>query len=111
VKFVTAWSGYKAAVRTLATGTASDPQLGDPRFVSSARIPADLNRLSWFSTTQYLSVLVAPGFAPTRLVVDPNNSYFWLSCALATASAQARVPVPVASRELIRLYSCQHRTP
>jgi hypothetical protein len=110
VKFVTAWSGYKAAVRTLATGTASDPQLGDPRFVSSARIPADLNRLSWFSTTQYLSVLVAPGFAPTRLVVDPNNSYFWLSCALATASAQARVPVPVASRELIRLYSCQHRT-
>lgn len=108
-KFVAAWSGYKAAVRTLAMGEASDPQLGDARFVSSARIPADLNRLSWFSTTQYLGVLLAPGFAPRRLVVDPHNAYFWLSCGLATASAKADQAIPTASRELIRLYSCQHR--
>ena len=40
-------------------------------FVSSLRITDDLNRLSWFSNTPYLSVLLAPNFAPKRLVVDP----------------------------------------
>src|SRR5215510_1413693 len=79
-KFVLAWSDYKATVRALATGTTSDPQLGNPFFVSSSRIGADLNRLSWNSTTPYLSVLVAPGFELTRLVVDPDAGYFWLSC-------------------------------
>jgi hypothetical protein len=108
-KFVRAWSGYKVAVRTLAMGEGSDPQLGDVRFVSSARIPADLNRLSWFSTTQYLAVLLAPDFAPHRLVVDPHNAYFWLSCGLATANAKADRAIPAPSRELIREYSCQHR--
>ena len=58
-QFVSAWTDYKTAVKTLATGTAADPSLGDPHFVSSGRIDADLNRLSWFSTTQYLSVIVA----------------------------------------------------
>jgi hypothetical protein len=79
-KFVTAWTHYKSALRSLAVGTASDATLGDPRFVSSDRIRPDLNRLSWFSTTQFLSVLVAPGLAPARLVVDPSANYFWLSC-------------------------------
>ena len=37
-KFVTNWTAYKAAVRALALGSASDPALGDPRFVSSQRI-------------------------------------------------------------------------
>jgi hypothetical protein len=108
-KFVAGWAGYKAAVRTLAMGPASDPALGDPSFVSSARLGADLNRLSWFSTTPYLSVLLAPQFAPRRLVVDPNGGYFWLSCATATANESGDRAVPVESRRLIRVYSCLHR--
>lgn len=107
-KFVTVWSGYKAAVRALATGTAADPMLGDPHFVSSSRIDPSLNRLAWFSTTQYLGVVLAD-FAPTRLVIDPNDSYFWLSCATATANAGANRVVPARTRELIRTYVCQHR--
>ena len=107
-KFVSAWTNYKAAVREIATGSTSDPALGDPRFVSSARIGADLNRLSWFSTTQYLSVIVA-NFAPTRLVVDPASNYFWLSCATATKNFDAERAVPRETRALVRTYACQHR--
>ena len=57
-KFVAAWRHYRAAVAALAIGDESDPALGDPRFVSSDRIASDLNRLSWFSTTPYLSVVL-----------------------------------------------------
>jgi hypothetical protein len=109
VKFVSAWTGYKAAVASLATGTASDPQLGDAGFVSSHRIGADLNRLSWYSTTPYLSVILT-GFAPTRLVVDPRaDNYFWLTCETATANLEADRAVPVESRRLVRAFSCLHR--
>jgi hypothetical protein len=45
-KFVAAWMNYQAAVRGLATGAASDPALGDPRFVSSQGVSAGLNRLA-----------------------------------------------------------------
>lgn len=107
-KFVAAWTNYKTAVRELATGAASDPALGDPRFVSSARIGADLNRLSWFSTTQYLSVIVA-NFAPARLVIDPASNYFWLSCATATKNYYAERAVPRETRALVRTYACLHR--
>ncbi len=108
-KFVMAWTKYKAAVAALATGTASDPSLGDPHFVSSDRIGADRNRLSWFSTTPYLSVIVA-NFAPTRLVVDPRaNNYFWLSCETATANLKADRAVPAESRRLVRVNACLHR--
>jgi hypothetical protein len=108
-KFLRTWTAYKAAVLALTTGTTSDPALGDPRFVSSARISADLNRLSWFSTTPYLSVLVAPGFVPVRLVVDPTANYFWLSCETATANEKADRAIPVESRRLVRVYACLHR--
>jgi hypothetical protein len=108
-KFVQAWSSYKAAVRALATGTASDPELGDPRFVSADRIGATLNRLSWNSTTLYLSVLLAPGFAPSRLVIDPMGNYFWLTCRTATANEEADRAVPVETRRLLRIHACQHR--
>jgi hypothetical protein len=108
-KFVRTWIGYTAAVRALATGTMSDPALGDPRFVSSARIDSDLNRLSWFSTTPYLSVLLAPKFAPARLVVDPTATYFWLTCETALANERANRAIPMASRRLVRIYACQHR--
>jgi hypothetical protein len=87
---------------------ASDPGLGNVSFVSSDRIPADLNRLSWFSTTPYLSVIVA-NFMPSRLVIDPNGNYFWLSCATATANAKAIGATPAEGRDLVRIYSCLHR--
>jgi hypothetical protein len=108
VKFVAAWSHYRAAVRALSIGEASDPLLGNPHFVSSDRIAADLNELSWFSTTPYLSVIVA-NFMPNRLVIDPAGNYFWLSCAAATANEKAARAIPKETRDLIRIYSCLHR--
>ncbi|WP_146618742.1 hypothetical protein [Rhodoplanes elegans] len=108
-KFVLAWRDYADAVRRLATGTASDPELGDSRFVSAGRIAPALQRLAWNSTTPYLSVLVAPGFAPSRLVVDPTATYFWISCATATRSAAAASAIPPDARALIRRLACLHR--
>jgi hypothetical protein len=108
-KFVRAWRDYEVAVRTLATGALSDPALGDPHFVSSDRIDPDLNRLSWSSTTHFLSVLVTPRFAPARLVIDPSASYFWLSCPTATANQEADRAVPAESRRLVRVHACLHR--
>jgi len=108
-KFAGAWTAYRAAVRDLALGTASDPALGNSQFVSAASIGAALNRLSWFSTTPYLSVLLAPGFAPSRLVVDPTASYFWLSCETAVANEKAERAIAPEGRRLVRLYACLHR--
>ncbi len=107
-KFAVAWKEYRTVFAALATSSASDPALGDPHFISSQRISTDLNRLTWFSTTPYLSVLVA-GFSPNRLVVDPRANYFWLSCDTATANYKALRAVPAESRNLIRIYSCLHR--
>ena len=108
-KFVGAWIDYEAALRALATGTASDPVLGDPLFVSSQRIGAGLNRLAWDSTTPFLSVLVAPGLKPMRLVVDPDADYFWLSCKTGADSERTSTAIPAASRYLIRVHACLHR--
>ena len=107
-KFVTVWTKYKAAVAALTADNASDPKLGDRRFVSSVRISRDLNRLSWNSTTQFLSVIVAK-FVPVRLVVDPTDYYFWLSCQTATANLNADRAVPAETRELVRKHACLHR--
>jgi len=109
VKFVSAWNDYTKAVRALAAGDASDPKLGDPRFVSTDRLPARLKPLAWFSTTPYLSALLAPGFNPRRLVVDPADNYFWLSCETATENAKSARAFPAGPRELIRVFSCLHR--
>jgi hypothetical protein len=108
-KFVRAWRDYQAAVRMLATGTLSDPALGDPHFVSSDRIDPELNRLTWSSTTHFFSVLVTPRFAPARLVIDPNANYFWLSCKTATANQEVDRVVPAESRRLVRVHSWLHR--
>jgi hypothetical protein len=108
-KFVHEWQAYKAAVRSLAMGETADPALGDPRFVSAARIDPALNRLSWSSTTPYLSVLLAPRLIPKRLVIDPDEGYFWLACATATATEKAARAVPVESRALLRGLACLHR--
>ena len=107
-KFVAAWAEYRRAVATLAIGDQSDSTLGHPHFISSQRIGPTLNQLSWFSTTPYLSVIVA-NFAPNRLVIDPAGNYFWLSCATATANAKAARATPAAGRDLLRIYSCLHR--
>jgi hypothetical protein len=107
-KFVTDWTAYKAAVRALALGSASDPALGDPRFVSSQRISPELNQLSWFSTVEYLSIILSD-FKPVRIVVDPAGNYFWLSCRTATENAKATRSVPMPARDLVRIYSCLHR--
>jgi hypothetical protein len=109
VRFLRVWVDYKAAVRALAMGAASDAALGDARFVSSHRIGPGLNRLSWFSTTQFFSVLVATGFTPARLVVDPTANYFWLSCRTARANETAERAMPQESRRLIRIHACLHR--
>jgi hypothetical protein len=108
-KFVWGWTQYKAAIAALATGSASDPTLGDPRFISSKRVDPALNRLSWHSTTPYLSVLLAPGMKSERLVIDPGTGYFWLACDTAKRSEHDSAALPSDSRQLIRAYSCQHR--
>lgn len=107
-KFVTDWTAYKAAIKVLALGSAFDPALGDPCFVSSQRISPELNQLSWFSTVEYLSIIVSD-FKPARLVVDPAGNYFWLSCETATENAKAARAVPEPARDLVRIYSCLHR--
>jgi hypothetical protein len=108
-KFAAAWTDYKSAVRALAMGTRSDPSLGSPSFVSAHRISDRLERLSWSSTTDFLSILVAPHFAPLRLVVDPRPSYFWLSCETAAANLNAnRAAIPVESRRLVWSHACQN---
>jgi hypothetical protein len=108
-KFVVAWRGYVAEVRRLAAGEASDPALGDAGFVSAARIPARFAPLAWHSTTPFLAALVSEGYAPRRLVVDPQAEYFWFDCAAATENAAAERVLPVATRELVRRYACLHR--
>ena len=107
-KFVAAWADYRTEVAALAESHQSDPVLGNPRFVSSERTSANLNRLSWFSTTPYLSAIVA-NFLPNRLVIDPAANYFWLSCTTATANEEAARAVSAEARRLVRIYSCLHR--
>jgi hypothetical protein len=108
-KFVHAWTDYRGALRALASSTASDPSIGDARYVSSARIPRDLNRLGWWSTTPYLSVLVTPNLNPARLIFDPASNYFWLSCATSRTNAAATNAMPQETRRLIAKYSCLNR--
>ena len=107
-KFVAAWSRYRDAIASLAISQASDPTLGDPRFVSSKRAAPDLVALEWFSTIPYLSIILS-NFVPERLVIDPAGNYFWLACATATNNMERQLIVPLHTRELIRTYSCLHR--
>jgi hypothetical protein len=108
-KFIAGWMRYETVVRDLAMGAASDPALGDPHFVSTDRIDSVTNRLRWQTTTPFLSVLLAPGHLPKRLVVDPTAGYFWLTCRKAAETEQADLPLPVEGRRFIRVYSCLHR--
>jgi hypothetical protein len=109
VRFVAAWKAYTVSVRNLAMGKEFDSRLGDPRFVSSGRIDAALQPLSWSSTTPFLAVLVSPKFRPTHLLVDPTANYFWMPCTLALAEELAPRAVPVEIRRMIRRHACLHR--
>jgi hypothetical protein len=108
-RFVDAFTRYRTAVRALAMGTESDRALGDPQFVSAARLPGALDALAWPSTTHFLSVLVAPNLAPRHLVVDPRANYFWISCRTATRNEETNRALPAHSLLLVRLHACLHR--
>jgi hypothetical protein len=108
-KFIYAWEHYTTSVRNLATSAAFDLELGGSNFVSSHRIDNALNRVSWSSTTPFLSVMLAPRLMPTRLVVDPDAGYFWLSCQFGIANEGAIRAMPAKSRGLIRIHACLHR--
>jgi hypothetical protein len=108
-RFVEAFTQYRTAVRGLAMGTETDRALGDPQFVSAARIHRDLDPLAWPATTHFLSVLVAPDLAPLHLVVDPRANYFWISCRTATRNQETNRALPAHSLLLVRLHACLHR--
>jgi hypothetical protein len=108
-RFVDAFTRYRAAVRALAMGAETDRALGDPQFVSAARLPGTLDPLAWPSTTHFLSVLVAPDFAPRHLVVDPRANYFWISCRTATRNQETSRALPAHALLLVRLHACLHR--
>jgi thiamine biosynthesis lipoprotein len=99
----------KLGIRSAMVHAGGDTALGDPRFVSAARIDARINRPAWSSTTPYLSVLLAPNFAPARLVVDPGANYFWISCATATENLETPHAVSKDARALLRTHACLHR--
>ena len=94
-KFVQVWSGYPEA-RCARSRSAQRVGPGDRKaqFVSSDRINGSLNRVSWFSTTLFLSVLLAPKLEPARLVINPRANYFWLSCETATENLDAPRAMP-----------------
>jgi hypothetical protein len=108
-RFVEAFTQYRTAVRALAMGDETDRALGDPQFVSAARIHRDLDALAWPSTTHFLSVLVAPDLAPRHLVVDPRANYFWISCRTAMRDQETNRALPAHTRLLVRLHGCLHR--
>jgi len=83
-------SDYRAAVAALAMAMISDPALGHPQFrFVGPKSPPNLNRLSWFSTTPYLSVIVGELQAePARWSTRLEN-YFWLSCRHGNGECQS----------------------
>ena len=107
-KFLNAWGNYKQGLTAIASGVQADPILGDPRFVSSRRLPADVNKLAWFSTTPFLGIILSD-FHPRRLPIDPSGNYFWLACSTATQNAEAQLAVAADARDLVKIYSCLHR--
>lgn len=108
-RFISAWRTYIADVRALAMGDASDPQLGDAAYVSTQRLPARRDEMWWNSTTLYLSIMLAPGFEPMRLVIDPTGGYFWLNCKAATQSRDQYSPMPRSTRALVATFACKNR--
>jgi len=99
-RFVAAWRGYTAEVRALAA------QPGPPG--DATTLPGHA-ALGWNSTTPFLSILLSPGYAPVRLVIDPTAGYVWFDCATAKANAAAPRALPARTRAMIRQYTCARR--
>lgn len=106
-RFAIAWREYLTVFRRIVV---QSPSLGTPYANIDPDNP-EFRGMPWFSTLPYLSVLVAPAYAPARLAVDPRSDYFWISCPDATASVQkaSERGVPATSRKMIRDYNCKHR--
>jgi hypothetical protein len=109
-KFIDGWTRYEGFVRTLAMGQAdgarAEGATGEDRFVSADRVPADLGEFSWSSTTQYLSVVAAPGLDPARLVINSDEGYQWITCRLAKRQADEHRAVPRRARKLVEAHAC-----
>ncbi len=106
-RFAAAWDDHLVMFKKIVT----EPQPQSPGIVNIDPERPEFEELPWFSTLPYLSVLVAPGFRPARLAVDPKSDYFWISCATATASVRKAGPhgIPAQSRAMIRDLNCKHR--
>jgi hypothetical protein len=59
----------------LAISSHSDPALGDPRFVSAARISPALAPLSWFSTIPYLSIILSNFIGWSSIPLEITSGY------------------------------------
>ncbi len=106
-RFAAAWDDHLVIFKKIVT----EPQPQSSGVVNIDPERPEFEELPWFSTLPYLSVLVAPGFRPARLAVDPKSDYFWISCATATASVRKAGPhgIPAQSRAMIRDLNCKHR--
>jgi len=106
-RFAAGWTEYLAIFR----GMVSKAETPERKYVEIDPDNPKFHDMPWFSTLPYLSVLVAPGFKPHRLVIDPKSDYFWVSCANLTASVRKGngLSIPAQSRQMIRDYNCRNR--
>jgi len=106
-RFAAGWTEYLAIFRSMV----SKAETSERKYVEIDPENPNFHDMPWFSTLPYLSVLVAPGFKPLRLVIDPKSDYFWVSCAKLTASVRkgSDLGIPVQSRQMIRDYNCRNR--
>ena len=101
-RFTQGWLLHAAAVRALA----ATPGAGA---IANTALPAASAPFAWHSTVPFLSVMLTPGYAPRRLVVDPASNYFWFGCAQATRNLEAARDLPQATRQQVAEYACAGR--
>lgn len=106
-RFAAGWTEYLTIFR----GMVSKAETQDSKYVEIDPDNPKFHDMAWFSTLPYLSVLVAPGLKPRRLVIDPRSDYFWVSCGKLTASVRkgSGLGIPAQSRQMIRDYNCRSR--
>ncbi|MFL1461258.1 hypothetical protein ACI6QG_03580 [Roseococcus sp. DSY-14] len=101
-RFTAGWLGHAAAVRALAATPGAGP-------IAGTVLPAASAPFAWHSTLPFLSVMLAPGLAPARLVVDPASDYFWFGCAQARRNAASGRALPGATRAAVARHACAGR--
>ncbi len=101
-RFTHGWLAHIQAVRALA----ATPGEGT---ATVAALPPASAPFAWHSTVPFLSVMVSPGYAPARLVVDPASNYVWFGCAQAARNAAAPRALPEATRAMVSAYACAGR--